>query len=459
MVRRLTALFAIVAAVSVLLLAVGVVSFAGLTRQSTAEAQLSEDLSEVASLLDSDSQTPRRAGRLRSLGGIDSFDLVVVDGGGQVTLLIGQQNELRVPALDTNQIEALQNEGFVSLDPDMITDRGEPLEADVAGLQSVTVLSESVPNGDVAVFGVSDAELLSPQLFGWFVFSFLAAVSLAALIGWLMAKRIAEPILRIEQATADIAAGQFNNKLELSGPPELVSLGGSVNQMTDRLQQSKEADRQFLLSVSHDLKTPLTVVKGYAEALSSGADVDRVEIGNKIGAHSQRLEAMVTDILDLAKLGSNRFQFNPAHYDIAAQIRDLNDGWQLLAAEKDLVLVVDAPQSYSIEADPIRVAQVLDNLIGNALKFARNQIRIAVTSTGSVVEVRVEDDGPGIRPENVSKVFDSYYSLSADGDSVNGGSGLGLAVSKQLAVKMSGSLEVASTTTSGSTMLLTLQMV
>lgn len=459
MVRRLTALFAIVAAVSVLLLAVGVVSFAGLTRQSVAEARLSEDLEEVASLLDSETQTPRRAGRLRALGGIDSFDLVAIDGNGGVSLIIGGQNELSLPSLDAAEVETLRREGFVPLDTETITDNGEPLNADVAGLQSVRLLSDSFPNREVAVFGVSEAELLSPQLFGWFVFSFLAAVSLAGLIGWLMAKRIAKPILQIEQATADIAAGQFNNKLELSGPPELVALGGSVNQMTDRLQQSKEADRQFLLSISHDLKTPLTVVKGYAEALSSGANVNRVEIGRKIGAHSQRLEAMVTDILDLAKLGSNRFQFNPARYDLGAQVRELNDGWELLAEERGINLVTMHSDAVLIEADPVRVAQILDNLVGNALKFARSEIQVSISNSSSRVEVRVADDGPGIKPENVSKVFDSYYSLSADGDSAGAGSGLGLAVSKQLAVKMGGSLEVESTTTSGSTMLMALQIV
>lgn len=459
MVRRLTGLFAIVAAVSVLLLAVGVVSLAGFTRQETAESRLSEELSEVASLLDSNAQTPRRAGRLRALGGLDSFDLVAIDNGGDVTLLTGPQNDLVIPSLTEQQQETLIGEGFVSLDVTTITDGGETLSDDVAGLQSVSVLSDSVSNGNIAIFGSSQVELLSRELFGWFIFSFVVAVLLAALIGWLMARRIARPILKIEQATADIASGQFNNKLELSGPPELVSLGTSVNQMTDRLQQSKEADRQFLLSVSHDLKTPLTVVKGYAEVLSSGADIDRIEIGNKIGAHSQRLETMVTDILDLAKLGSNRFAFDLARYDLGNQIRELDDGWQLLAVEHGIALNVSSSGNCFVEADPVRIAQIMDNLVSNALKFARSKVDVVIQRDAGRVDVEVVDDGPGIKPENIGKVFDSYYSLSADGDSLNQGSGLGLAVAKQLALKMGGSLEVKSSTSSGSTMLMTLQTV
>ena len=193
--------------------------------------------------------------------------------------------------------------------------------------------------------------------------------------------------------------------------------------------------------------------------MSSGVDVDRVEIGQKIVRHSQRLETMVTDILDLAKLGSNRFQFNIASYDLSSQLRELSDGWKLLGNEVGIQLEVAAPVNAQVTADPVRVAQILDNLVGNALKFARARIAVSLVSDGSWINVRVADDGPGIKPENVERVFDSYYSLSAHGDSSASGSGLGLAVAKQLATRMGGSLQVESTTSSGSTMLLLLQIV
>jgi two-component system sensor histidine kinase BaeS len=209
-------------------------------------------------------------------------------------------------------------------------------------------------------------------------------------------------------------------------------------------------ERQFLLSVSHDLRTPLTSIRGFGEALSEGRAPDTAHAGSIITAEARRLERLVGDLLELAQLDARRFSLDVRATDVPEVVSDTTEGFRPAAERVGVALEVDlgdaAGTPAMAAADPDRLAQVVANLVENALKFATSRISVAVATTGDGkdgVTISVDDDGPGIAAGDLAHVFEPFYQSSwAPARQV--GSGLGLAIVAELAGAMGGSVRAES---------------
>jgi two-component system, OmpR family, sensor kinase len=205
-------------------------------------------------------------------------------------------------------------------------------------------------------------------------------------------------------------------------------------------------ERDFLLSVSHDLRTPLTSIGGYAEAIADGtveSREDQKRAAEVIEAEARRLERLVADLLDLARLDAHEFSLTPRPVDAAEVVGEAVDAFEPAAREIDVELGVNRPSSAPVDADPERLGQVVANLVENALKYARTRVTVGVSSANGTLELRVDDDGPGIDPDDLPRVFDRLYtSRSAPGRKV--GTGLGLAIVRELSAAMGGTADVVS---------------
>jgi two-component system sensor histidine kinase BaeS len=287
----------------------------------------------------------------------------------------------------------------------------------------------------------------------WFALSSVVILLIAALVAYRLGRRFVQPIQAAQAVTSRVAAGDLGARVPTprKADPELAALASSVNSMAARLEEAKGAEQQFLQSVSHELRTPLTSIRGFAEAIEDGATANTVAAAGIIAGEARRLERLVGDLLDLATLQTRRFTLKIQPVDLDAAIAAASAGFAPAAAELGLSLVADPEASEDgggavwVLADPDRLAQVVANLIENALRYARNEVRVSTTRRSHQAEVSVVDDGPGIPPEEQGRVFDRLFPDRPRTDRPIG-SGLGLTIVAELAGAMGGSARVESPT-------------
>jgi len=276
------------------------------------------------------------------------------------------------------------------------------------------------------------------------VLAALATAALAALIAFLLARAIARPVRRVAEATRGLASSTTEPRLvPVEGARELALLAESFNEVAVALTKAREAERAFLLSVSHELKTPLTAIRGYAEGLGEGA-LPADEAAATIVRESQRLERLVGDLLDLGRMNKAEFSVRREPIDLNAIAQEALHRYESQAREFGVTLAAEGAVAAPAIGDADRTLQIVSNLVENALRLASadGSVRI-VTGPGSI---RVEDTGPGLRPEELDQAFDRFYLYSRYGRERPVGTGLGLAIVKELAQGMDGSVSAESTT-------------
>ena len=278
-----------------------------------------------------------------------------------------------------------------------------------------------------------------------YVYSLLLAALvggvLAALVALLLARRIARPVRRVAAASRSLARGEHPDPVPVEGAAELATLATSFNDLSSQLARAREAERSFLLSVSHELKTPLTAIRGYAEALQDGA-IEPREAAATVAAESARLERLVHDLLDLARMNRTDFSVHPSEIDLAEVADDAVRRYLSQAEAFGVVLSAVSEGEASAIADADRVLQVVSNLVENALRMTPpgGEVRI-VTGPGLL---RVEDTGPGLEDADRDRAFERFYLHERYGRERPVGTGLGLAIVKELTEAMGGTVSVES---------------
>jgi two-component system sensor histidine kinase BaeS len=300
-------------------------------------------------------------------------------------------------------------------------------------------------------FGFLVARSAKLQDFGPFVDALLVAgiagLFLAVAAALLLARLIAARIEHVSSAIRAFADRDEPTRLAVRGPNELASLAASFNHMADELDRAREAERAFLLSVSHELKTPLTSIRGYAEALAEDA-VDVGEAAATLRAEAGRLERLVHDLLDLARMNRSRFDVRKEPIDVGEAALEAVRRYERLAGTLGVALEAQMDNPAMAVGDADRIHQVIGNLVENALRVtpAGAGVRVCVDGT----TVRVEDDGPGLQADELPRAFERFYLHSRYGKDRKVGTGLGLAIVKQLTDAMGGKVSVRSLPGGGS---------
>ncbi|MBV8394641.1 MAG: HAMP domain-containing histidine kinase [Actinobacteria bacterium] len=270
---------------------------------------------------------------------------------------------------------------------------------------------------------------------------------LAALISFVLAGSVVRPIRRVSDASRALAEGGSPEPLPLGGTAELAALAQSFNEMSTQLDASREAERNFLLSVSHELKTPLTAIRGYAEGLGEGAFDPRVA-ADTILVETRRLERLVHDLLDLARMNRRSFQVRSEPVDLGALAREVVARHDATARNFGVALHAEAGDAW-VTADHDRVLQVASNLVENALRATPRGGSVVVRALGDTLVV--SDTGLGLADDDVARAFDRFFLYDKYGKERPVGSGLGLAIVKQLVTAMEGDVDVGSRAGNGAT--------
>ena len=316
----------------------------------------------------------------------------------------------------------------------------------VAG-STVFVEARPVANGGVVlVERRTDAVAQTERAVRRIIVAVLIAGGLATLVGLLVAWRLARPLRRTAAAAHALAAGHRDVTLPAEGPAEVVEVSEAINVLAGALRHSEARQRDFLLSVSHDLRTPLTAISGYAESLAEGVvpAEETAEVGGVLLGEARRLERLVGDLLDLARLGAQDFRMQFTPVDLAALVHATARVWADRAASAGIELRVDAAQHpIWTTTDANRLRQALDGLFDNALRVtpAGAPIVLATRVEAAVAVVEVRDGGPGLQDADLPVAFEQGVLYERYRGVRQVGTGLGLAIVHALVQRLGGAIE------------------
>ena len=292
----------------------------------------------------------------------------------------------------------------------------------------------------------------------------LIAVVLALGVSFFNTRGINHSIAQLKNQTHAIGAGRFEAIAPEKAPVEFRELVASFNNMSQRLKELDRLKHDFISHVSHELRTPLAAVHEASAMLQEDVFKEqpsaRKELLEIVEHESARLIRAVNRILDLSRMEAGLMSYRIESNNLVELIRERMLQLAPLAYQKEIDFELQPPEKIPpVAMDPEQISQVVDNLIGNAIKFAsdkgRVNIRIETTSESSEVKVSIEDDGPGIEPENLEKIFDKFRRIESRQDAVYG-TGLGLSITKHILIAHEGSLWVESSPGAGSTFIFTL---
>lgn len=417
--------FTTVAVALVATFVAGAVSF-GLVRA----ASLGDARSEVSSLADElaalpDAELQQRAENQPSGAGEPKVAVINPDGtvSGSIGVVL-RPKVRRLLAAGTTVSTTIKLDGRPFL-----------VEARQAADGGTVVVARTVTSVDAAVSRVAGQLLIA------------LAIGLAVAIGAgiLLATVVSRPLSRTAAAARRLARGDRNVDLPRSATAEVSDVVNALDELDDALAVSEARQREFLLSISHDLRTPLTALRGYAEALSDGVvgEGDTREVGSTMLAETRRLDRFVTDLLELARLEAHDFTAELAPVDLAMVVADAAAAWRAVAAGAGVELRTEAPPVLMVETDAHRLRQIVDGLLENALRATPlgGVVAIAARPRGlddapSRATLTVSDSGPGLTAEDRSAAFTRGALREKYRQTRSVGTGLGLSIAQRLATRL-----------------------
>ena len=304
------------------------------------------------------------------------------------------------------------------------------------------------------ILNVLESELALPILQGT-----LISMLLAGVIAAIVARGIARPILHVSAAAAAIARGEYSQRVPLKGPLEMQVLATDFNVMADRVLLAQRMERDLLANVSHELKTPLTSIRGFAQAITDGATTDSPMVQHAaaiILEEADRLGRLVNGLLDSARLETGDVRMTMSTVDLGAVLQDCIRNFDPSAIEAGVAISFARPPNLTLNADGDRLAQMFTNLLDNALKHTPRGGAVQISAsaeagpTGSPgIAAVVQDNGYGIPAADLPRIFDRFYQVDKSRTVDGSGTGLGLAICKQIVQAHHGAISVNSETGQG----------
>ena len=324
--------------------------------------------------------------------------------------------------------------------------------------RSVLVEVRPVANGATVVFAQrsSLATGQSLRLLDRVLLALVVGLVLAVLASVLFARRLAAPLRSTAAAAHRMASGERSVRVVPEGPAEVAETGESLNALAEALEHSERRQREFLLSVSHELRTPLGAVKGFAEGLQDGVITGEAvpPAGRTILAESARLERLVADLLDLARLGADDFRFDAVPVDLRQLVDEAAGVWGERCRRVGVRFAVERPRAaVPVRTDPVRLRQVVDGLAENALRVteAGSPLLLALRTEGGRAVLEVRDGGPGLTADDMAVAFERSALYQRYRGVRRVGTGLGLALVKALVDGLGGTVEALPAPTEGGT--------
>jgi len=276
----------------------------------------------------------------------------------------------------------------------------------------------------------------------------LGTLLLALGLIYILSKKLSKPLLQIEAATREIAKGELHTRVNVTTKDEIGSLSTAINDLAQELQRYRDSRSEFFANISHELRTPITYLEGYADVLSKGYiedDEEKQKYLNIISQEAKRLNIIIQDLFDLSKMEVGRIDLNLEFIDLNLLLRSSIHKVELQAKEKGVMIGSQLEQTQSISLDRARMEQVLFNLLDNGIRYTEHGvITVKLHQQGKRIMITIEDTGPGIPMDELPYIFERFYRVEKSRSRQHGGTGLGLSIVQKLVELQGGLIEVTS---------------
>ncbi|MDR4170557.1 sensor histidine kinase [Bacillus nitratireducens] len=315
-------------------------------------------------------------------------------------------------------------------------------------------------NGEIKEYAFAIASLQPVNeamlvLKDYYVYALIIVFLVIILLSFYYSKIIVKPLIKINRVTKKMANFDFSEKLPVAADDEIGGLSGSINTLSvnlkdridrlnvanTKLQQDIERERQlektrkeFISGVSHELKTPLSVIRSFAEGIQDGVSKDTTYYTNVILEETENMNRLIVEMLELAKLESGTYKLEMSTFSIGELIQQVYTKLLFSMEEKHLQVDIHADSSLFVKANRSRIEQVVVNLLSNAIRYTPDgeRIHVSVVETEDTVKIEIENTGNPIPEESLEKIWDRFYRLDASRSRHTGGTGLGLSIVKNI---------------------------
>lgn len=286
-------------------------------------------------------------------------------------------------------------------------------------------------------------------------------VCIATFIIWIISRKITAPLTKLNQASVEYAKGNFTEKVQYNSDDEIGELTAAFNHMASQLNLLEERRKEFLSNVSHDLRTPLTSLKGFLIAFRDGTipDSKKDYYYHLMERETERMIKMVNDTLTLSRLEENYMTLNRRGYSLTEQVEEVISKAEPIYRKKNLMIILnDDGDKNIVYADREKMEQVIINLLQNAVNFSTTgeQIVIDLKSRGDKVHFKITDTGAGIKEEDISRIWERFYKADV-ARTDRSGTGIGLAIVKQITTLHGFDVKVTSSSEKGTTFEITMK--
>jgi signal transduction histidine kinase len=284
----------------------------------------------------------------------------------------------------------------------------------------------------------------------------VALISLAIAIGisLYLARSITRPLQDMIKVTRSISEGNLSQRVRADSEDEMGVLAHSFNTMADDLAKQEKMRRDLVADITHEFRTPLTTIRGYVESILDGVKKPDQEILGRIGAETERLTTLISDLQELSRAESGKLSLEKKSVDLNALVEEVLFKFEKQIAEKEIQVETDLEGSLPLAlVDEKRIGQVLENILNNAIKYnyQKGRVRVSTREEGEGVRITIADTGQGISPQDLPYIFERFYRGDKSRSRHAGGTGIGLSIAKNLVEAHRGTISVQSQPGQGST--------
>ena len=321
--------------------------------------------------------------------------------------------------------------------------KGTPERTGAGGKEQALVYIERVKTGETETAGLLMATRITPlrstrnAMRNQFMLIVLAILLATGLVGYTMAGSISEPIIETNQAALALSRSRYTRPPHSGGYREIAELNDTLVRTAEDLSRVEDLQRELIANISHDLRTPLTMIEGYAEAMRDIPDENTPENMQIIIDETKRLSSMVNEVLDFSRMRTGNLEMRKARFDLTELVRSICDRVSRMSGVEGYTVVFDGKEPCEVEADSGRIGQVVYNLLGNALTYtgADRTVRVTEERRENRIRIQIADSGEGIAPDELPYIWDRYYRSRENHRRSIIGSGLGLNICRSILEK------------------------
>jgi signal transduction histidine kinase len=379
------------------------------------------------------------------LANLTHTELYIINKNGEVVANSG------IPGLPKGTSVGQETVKSLALDHSLSAEYEDPVSHQRYVVSGKAVFSNSFFEG--GIFVVSSLAEIDQSIYKirqLLLLSGIGAFFLAVGFTFIISRKLSQPLIKMEEATRKISKGELDTKVNIQSNDEIGLLASAINDLSVELKRYRDNRQEFFANISHELRTPITYLDGYANLLKEGlyqSEEEKQQYLNIIQQESQRLIQLINDLFDLAKMEEGRFDLTFEQVDVAEAAENVVSKATLKAKKKNISLYLESEENIPfIYGDGLRIEQIFLNLIENAIHYTEQgfiKVRIFM-KTNDTVGIIVEDTGIGIPEEELIHIFERFHRVEKSRSRNHGGSGLGLAIVKKLVELQKGEIRVTS---------------